>query len=75
MLSSSGLVKRQTNTAYSDTSCYDWYLEDLHVRSEALLERYTRHFAVIDALVSQYNSTRTSLQGSFDAMFSMYSNK
>ena len=45
------------------------------VRYEALLERYTRQFAVMDALVSQYNSTRTSLQGSFDAMLSMYSNK
>ena len=75
MLSTSGIVKRQTNTAESDKSRYESDLEDLKVRYEALLERYTRQFAVMDALVSQYNSTRTSLQGSFDAMLSMYSNK
>ena len=75
MLSTSGIVKRQTNTAESDKSRYENDLEDLKVRYEALLERYTRQFAVMDALVSQYNSTRTSLQGSFDAMLSMYSNK
>ena len=75
MLSASGIVKRQTNTAESDKSRYEEDLEKLKVRYEALLERYTRQFAVMDALVSQYNSTRTSLQGSFDAMLSMYSNK
>ena len=75
MLSASGIVKRQTNTAETDKSRYESDLEKLKVRYEALLERYTRQFAVMDALVSQYNSTRTSLQGSFDAMLSMYSNK
>ena len=75
MLSTTGIVKRQTNTAESNKSRYESDLEDLKVRYEALLERYTRQFAVMDALVSQYNSTRTSLQGSFDAMLSMYSNK
>ena len=75
MLSTSGIVKRQTNTAETDKTRYEDDLEKLKVRYEALLERYTRQFAVMDALVSQYNSTRNSLQGSFDAMLSMYSNK
>ena len=75
MLSTTGIVKRQTTTAETDKTRYETDLEKLKVRYEALLERYTRQFAVMDALVSQYNSTRTSLQGSFDAMLSMYSNK
>ena len=73
MLAASGIVKRQTTTAESDKNRYEADLEKLKVRYEALLERYTRQFAVMDALVSQYNSTRNSLQGSFDAMLAMYS--
>ena len=73
MLAASGIVKRQTTTAESDKTRYESDLEKLKVRYEALLERYTRQFAVMDALVSQYNSTRNSLQGSFDAMLAMYS--
>ncbi len=75
MLSASGIVKRQTTTAENDKTRYQADLDKLKIRYEALLERYTRQFAVMDALVSNYNSTRTSLQGSFDAMLSMYSNK
>ena len=56
MLSASGIVKRQTNTAETDKSRYESDLEKLKVRYEALLERYTRQFAVMDALVSNYNS-------------------
>ena len=73
MLSASGIVKRQTTTAENDKTRYQADLDKLKIRYEALLERYTRQFAVMDALVSNYNSTRTSLQGSFDAMLSMYS--
>ena len=75
MLSASGIVKRQTTSAENDKTRYQEDLDKLKLRYEALLERYTRQFAVMDALVSNYNSTRTSLQGSFDAMLSMYSNK
>ena len=75
MLSTTGIVKRQTSTAETDKTRYEEDLDKLKIRYEALLERYTRQFAVMDALVSQYNSTRNSLQGSFDAMLSMYSNK
>ena len=75
MLSASGIVKRQTTTAENDKTRYQEDLDKLKIRYEALLERYTRQFAVMDALVSNYNSTRTSLQGSFDAMLSMYSKK
>jgi flagellar hook-associated protein 2 len=73
MLSTTGIVKRQTNTAESDKTRYKDDLSKLQVRYEALLERYTRQFAIMDSLVNQYNTTRTSLQGSFDAMLSMYS--
>ena len=75
MLSTTGIVKRQTSTAETDKTRHEEDLEKLKVRYEALLERYTRQFAVMDALVSQYNSTRNSLQGSFDAMLAMYTNK
>ena len=75
MLSATGIIKRQTSSAETDKTRYETDLDKLKVRYEALLERYTRQFAIMDALVSQYNSTRNSLQGSFDAMLAMYTRK
>ena len=61
--SRSGIVKRQTTTAENDKTRYQEDLDKLKIRYEALLSVHTP-IAVMDALVSNYNSTRTSLQGS-----------
>ena len=75
MLTSTGIVNRQSTNAENDKRRYEEDLDRLKVRYEALLERYTRQFAIMDALVGQYTSQRTSLQASFDSMLSMYSRK
>jgi flagellar hook-associated protein 2 len=72
MLSSTGIIKRQTTSSESDQRRYNENLSRLEARMEVLLARYTRQFAIMDALVGQYNSQRTSLQSSFDAMMSIY---
>ncbi len=72
MLSATGIIKRQTTSSESDQKRYEENLSRLEARMEVLLARYTKQFAIMDALVGQYNSQRTSLQNSFDAMMSIY---
>ena len=50
-------------------------LSKLEARMEVLLQRYTRQFAIMDALVGQLNAQRESLKGSFDALMSTYTKK
>lgn len=75
MLSTTGLVKRQTTSADSDVARYKEDLSRLEARMEVLLARYTRQFAIMDALVGQLNSQRESLGNSLDALLSSYSRK
>jgi len=42
---------------------------------DALLARYTKQFSVMDSLVGQTNSLKTSLKSTFDGMMSVYTNK
>ncbi len=72
MLSATGIIKRQTTSSESDQRRHKENLARLEARMEILLARYVKQFAIMDALVGQYNSQRTSLQNSFDAMMSMY---
>ncbi|MFL2656733.1 MAG: flagellar filament capping protein FliD, partial [Burkholderiaceae bacterium] len=72
MLSTTGLVKRQETSANSNVTKYKEDLSKLEARMEVLLERYTRQFAIMDALVGQLNAQRESLKGSFDALMSTY---
>lgn len=72
MLSATGIIKRQTTSSESDQKRYEENLSRLQARMEVLLARYTKQFAIMDALVGQYNSQRTSMQNSFDAMMSIY---
>lgn len=48
---------------------------DLDRRMQDILDRYTRQFAAMDALVGQMNSLKSSLQNQFDAMQAVYTNK
>jgi flagellar hook-associated protein 2 len=73
MLSTTGLVKRQETSANRNVTKYKEDLTKLEARMEVLLERYTRQFAIMDALVGQLNAQRESLKGSFDALMSSYS--
>ena len=73
MLSTTGIVKRQETTTNTNVSRYKEDLTKLEARMEVLLERYTRQFAIMDALVGQLTAQRESLKGSFDALLSSYS--
>ena len=72
MLSTTGLVKRQETSANNNVTKYKDDLSKLEARMEVLLQRYTRQFAIMDALVGQLNAQRESLKGSFDALMSTY---
>jgi flagellar hook-associated protein 2 len=74
-LSSTGLIKRQTDNANTQNTKYQTDLDALNTRMDALLKRYQTQFAAMDSLVGSVNSKKTSLKSSFDGMMAMYTNK
>jgi flagellar hook-associated protein 2 len=74
-LSSTGLIKRQTDNANTQNTKYQTDLDALNTRMDALLKRYQTQFAAMDSLVGSVNSQKTSLKSSFDGMMAMYTNK
>jgi len=50
-------------------------MSQLKVRMDGVYERYLKQFAIMDSMVGQMNSLRTSLKGQFDNLAAMYSNK
>jgi len=74
-LSSTGLIKRQTDNAATQNTKYQSDLDALNTRMDALLKRYQTQFAAMDSLVGSVNSQKTSLKSSFDGMMAMYTNK
>ncbi len=70
-----GPLLAKTTVATSDNERYQKQLEQLKVRMESLLERYTLQFAMMDSLVGSVNSQKSSLKSTFDGMMSMYTGK
>ena len=66
---------QQTETANKQNTSYKDALSKLATRMDALLARYTKQFSVMDSLVGQSNSLKTSLKSTFDGMMSVYTNK
>jgi len=56
-----GLFATRTNTSLKAIGQYESDLEELDVKMNALFDRYMAQFTVMESLVSQLNSTRTSL--------------
>ena len=75
LLGPQGPLLQQTESANKQNTKYKDDLTKLQRRMDSLLSRYTKQFAVMDSLVGQTNSMKTSLKSSFDGMMSMYSNK
>ena len=75
MLSSSGTIMSQSTNASTQVVEYEADLVELNTRMEALLTRYTKQFATMDAIVGQITSIREGLKGQFEAMASVYSKK
>ena len=74
MLSTSGAVLSQSANAVSRIDDYKLELEKLETRMTLLLTQYTKQFSVMESIVGQTNSLRSSLTSSFDGMMATYTN-
>ncbi len=72
MLRSTGDLAYQTKNTNSEIARYKAELEKLNIRMDALLQRYTKQFAVMDSMVGQGNSTKSSLKSTFEGMMAQY---
>ena len=74
MLRSTGIIDGQTKSATQKIEQYKKDLTQLEERMNALLERYTQQFTVMESIVGESNSTRTGLTNSFKGLMAMYTN-
>lgn len=75
LLGTGGPILQQSENANTQISKYKDDLIKLQTRMDSLLTRYKKQFGVMDSLVGQTNSMKTSLKSSFDGMMSVYTNK
>jgi flagellar hook-associated protein 2 len=68
MTASTGLAATQSDLATKQKTKYQADLTRLEDRMMILLERYTKQFSVMDSLVNQTNSLKTSLKSTFEGM-------
>ena len=72
MLKSGSAILTQSASAETKITGYEADLAELDTRMEALLARYTKQFATMDAIVGQITSTREGLVGQFEALAEAY---
>ena len=72
LLKSGNDLLAQSENAQKRITKYQVDLEKLNTRMEALLARYTRQFAAMDAIVGQISQTRDGLKSQFEALANMY---
>jgi flagellar hook-associated protein 2 len=75
MLRSNATLARQNETATKEADRYRADLTKLETRMTTLLERYTRQFSVMEAIVGNASSLRDSLAGTFEGLMAMYTKK
>ena len=75
MLRSNATLARQNETATKEADRYRADLTKLEARMTTLLERYTRQFSVMEAIVGNASSLRDSLAGTFEGLMAMYTKK
>lgn len=73
MLLSTGLVETQSKNASTQIVKYKDELTALEDRMEKLMTRYMNQFSVMESIVGNSNSLRTSLKGTFEGMAKAYS--
>lgn len=64
----SGIFAKRTQTVQNDLRRYQSELEELDVRYEKIYDRYLAQFTVMESIVNQLNSTRTSLADTWENM-------
>lgn len=75
IIGAKGALMSNTETANQQNTKYKEQLTILQARMDNLLKRYTKQFSVMESMVGQTNSLKTSLKSSFDGLMSMYTNK
>lgn len=74
MLLSTGLIDTQSKNASTQITKYKDELTALEERMEKLMTRYMNQFSVMESIVGNSNSMRTSLKGTFESMMKSYGN-
>lgn len=74
MLRSTGLLALQIKTAQSKVDQYKVDLDALEEKIQRSLERYMKQFSVMESIVGESTSLRSSLQSTFDGMMAAYKN-
>lgn len=74
MMRSTGLIAKQSESAQSRIEQHQKELTTLQERMDKLLERYMAQFSVMESIVGNSNSLRTSLKGTFEGMMNAYKN-
>lgn len=72
MLRSTGVIDEQTKSAQKQITGYEAELERLQDQMDKLLSRYMSQFSVMESIVGQSNSLRSSLKGTFEGMMKAY---
>ncbi len=72
IIGSKGALTTNTTNANTQNTKYKAELEKLNTRMESMLARYTKQFGVMESLVGQVNSQKTSLKSSFEGLMAMY---
>jgi flagellar hook-associated protein 2 len=67
-----GLIQVQIESANKDVTKYKDQLQSLEDRLQRSLERYMSQFSVMQSLVGESTSTRSSLKNTFEGMASAY---
>jgi flagellar hook-associated protein 2 len=75
LTSKTGFIQQQSDSATAQSTKYKDDLTKLDTRMQTLLDRYTKQFGVMNSLVGQTNSLKTSLKSTFDGMMATYTNK
>ena len=74
MLRSTGVIDKQTESAQIQITGYEAELERLKDQMDKLMTRYMGQFSVMESIVGQSNSLRSSLKGTFEGMMKAYGN-
>lgn len=75
LLGANGPLTQQSTNATTQNSKLQGDLSKLEIRLSSLLERYTKQFANMDALVGNVNSQKIALKSTFEGMMAMYTNQ
>ena len=75
LTSKTGFIQQQSDSSTKLITKYKEDLTKLDTRLQTLLDRYSKQFGVMNNLVGQTNSLKTSLKSSFDGMMATYTNK